>query len=363
MRGGNQEQDRMFSYVSPAERVPMDHPLRSIKEISGRALKELSPDFEGMYAPTGRPSIPPEKLIRALVLQVLYSIRSERMLIEQLNYNLLFRWFVGLSMDDEVWDHSTFSKNRDRLLEADIVEKFFRRVRDEAQRQGLLSDEHFTVDGTLIEAWASQKSFKPKEGGPTDPSATGGGRNQTVDYRGQKRSNDTHASTTDGDARLAKKSPGAESRLAYHGHVLMENRNGLVVHTRLTRCSGTVEPDTAVELVGQLPGTKRITVGMDKAYDYVRCVQGLRELRATAHVAQRAIYTAIDGRTVRHAGYQVSLRVRKRVEEIFGWMKTVGVYRKTRFRGLKRVGWGFTLTMAAYNLVRMSNLLPLPTET
>jgi transposase len=363
MRGGNQEQDQMFSYVSPAERVPMDHPLRSIKEITGRALKELSPDFERMYAPTGRPSIPPEKLIRALVLQVLYSIRSERMLIEQLNYNLLFRWFVGLSMDDEVWDHSTFSKNRDRLLEADIVEKFFRRVRDEAQRQGLLSDEHFTVDGTLIEAWASQKSFKPTEGGPTDPSATGGGRNETVDYRGQKRSNETHASTTDGDARLAKKSPGAESRLAYHGHVLMENRNGLVVRTRLTRCSGTVEPDTAVELVGQLPGSKRITVGMDKAYDYARCVQGLRELKATAHVAQRAIYTAIDGRTVRHAGYQVSQRVRKRVEEIFGWMKTVGVHRKTRFRGLERVGWGFTLTMAAYNLVRMSNLLPQPAET
>jgi transposase len=353
----------MFSYVSPAERVPMDHPLRSIKEITGRALKELSADFERMYAPTGRPSIAPEKLIRALVLQVLYSIRSERMLIEQLNYNLLFRWFVGLSMDDEVWDHSTFSKNRERLLEADIVEKFFRLVRDEAQRQGLLSDEHFTVDGTLIEAWASQKSFKPKEGGPTDPSPTGGGRNETIDYRGQKRSNDTHASTTDGDARLAKKSPGAESRLAYHGHVLMENRNGLVVRTRLTRCSGTVEPDTAVELVGQLPGSRRITVGMDKAYDYARCVQGLRRLKATAHVAQRAIYTAIDGRTVRHPGYRVSQRVRKRVEEIFGWMKTVGVYRKTRFRGLERVSWGFTLTMAAYNLVRMSNLLPRPTET
>jgi transposase len=363
VRGNNAEQDRIFSYFSPAERVPMDHPLRFIKEITGRALKELSPEFDRMYAPTGRPSIAPEKLIRALVLQVLYSIRSERMLIEQLNYNLLFRWFVGLSMEDEVWDHSTFSKNRDRLLEADIVEKFFRRIRDEAQRQGLLSDEHFTIDGTLIEAWASQKSFKPKEGGPTDPEATGGGRNETVDYRGQKRSNDTHASTTDGDARLAKKSPGAESRLAYHGHVLMENRNGLVVRTRLTRCSGTVEPDTAVELVGQLPGSKRITVGMDKAYDYARCVQSLRQLNATAHVAQRAIYSAIDGRTVRHAGYQVSQRVRKRVEEIFGWMKTVGVYRKTRFRGLERVGWGFTLTMAAYNLVRMSNLLPHPFET
>ena len=357
MRGDNQEQDRMFSYTSPAERVPMDHPLRSIKEISNRALKELSPDFSRMYAPTGRPSIPPEKLIRALLLQVLYSIRSERMLIEQLNYNLLFRWFVGLSMDDEVWDHSTFSKNRDRLLEADIVEKFFDRIREEAQRQGLLSDEHFTVDGTLIEAWASQKSFKPKDGEPKDPGEGAGGRNETVDYRGQKRSNETHASTTDADARLAKKSHGAESKLAYHGHVLMENRNGLVVRSRLTRCSGTAEPDTAVEMVGQLPGRWRITVGLDKGYDYPRCVQGLRALNATAHVAQRAVYTAIDGRTVRHPGYLVSQRVRKRVEEIFGWMKTVGGYRKTRFRGLQRVGCRFTLAMTAYNLIRMSNLL------
>ena len=357
MRGENEEQDRMFSYTSPAERVPMDHPLRSIKEICAQALKELSPDFGRMYAPTGRPSIPPEKLIRALLLQVLYSIRSERMLIEQLNYNLLFRWFVGLSMDDEVWDHSTFSKNRERLIEADIVEKFFDRIREEAQRQGLLSDEHFTVDGTLIEAWASQKSFKPKDEGPKDPNASEGGRNEAADYRGQKRSNQTHASTTDGDARLAKKSHGAESKLAYHGHVLMENRNGMVVGSRLTRCSGTAEPDAAVELVRQLPGNWRITVGLDKGYDYSRCVQGLRALKATAHVAQRAICSAVDGRTVRHSGYWVSQRIRKRVEEIFGWMKTVGVYRKTRFRGLERVEWGFTLTMAAYNLVRMSNLL------
>jgi hypothetical protein len=237
------------------------------------------------------------------------------------------------------------------------VEKFFRRIREEAQRQGLLSDEHFTVDGTLIEAWASQKSFKPKDGGPTDPSAGGGGRNEAVDYRGQKRSNETHASTTDADARLAKKSHGAESKLAYQGHVLMENRNGLVVGSRLTRCSGTAEPDAAVELAGQLPGSWRITVGLDKGYDYARCVQGLRALNATAHVAQRAICSAVDGRTVRHAGYWVSQRIRKRVEEIFGWMKTVGVHRKTRFRGLQRVEWGFTLTMAAYNLVRMSNLL------
>lgn len=358
MRGENHEQDRMFSYRSPADRVPLDHPLRAVKEMANRALKELSPEFSKMYARGGRPSIAPEKLIRALLLQVLYSIRSERMLMEQLDYNLLFRWFVGLSMDDEVWDHSTFSKNRERLLEADIVGKFFAQIREQAREKGLLSDEHFTVDGTLIEAWASQKSFRLKEEGPSDPTSGGGARNEEVDYRGQKRSNQTHASTTDGDARLAKKSRGAESKLAYHGHVLMENKNGLVVDSQLTRCSGTAEVDAALAMVGKLPRGRRITVGLDKGYDYASCVQGLRALKATPHVARQALRSAIDGRTVRHAGYHVSQRVRKRVEEIFGWMKTVGVYRKTRFRGISRVGWGFILTMAVYNLVRMSNLIP-----
>jgi len=356
MRGANQEQDSIFSYHSPADRVPSNHPLRMVKEMANRALKGLSADFNKMYSATGRPSIPPEKLIRALLLQVLYSIRSERLLMEELNYNLLFRWFVGLSMEDEVWDHSTFSKNRDRLLNADIVGKFFVQIREQAREQGLLSDEHFTVDGTLIEAWASQKSFQPNEGGPSGPTSGGDGRNEDVNYRGQKRSNETHASTTDPDARLSKKSHGGEARLSYMGHELMENRNGLVVEHRLGISSGTAEPEAAVEMVKAIPGNYRITVGMDKGYDRRSCVKELRKLNATPHVAQRKVHSAVDGRTVRCEGYVISQRVRKRVEEIFGWMKTVGGYRKTRFRGVQRVGWGFTLAMAVYNMVRIRNL-------
>jgi transposase len=360
MRGANKEQDYIFSYHLPADRVPSDHPLRMVKEIANRALKELSADFSKMYAAAGRPSIPPEKLIRALLLQVLYSIRSERLLMEELNYNLLFRWFVGLSMEDDVWDHSTFSKNRDRLLNADIVAKFFVQIREQARGQGLLSDEHFTVDGTLIEAWASQKSFQPKESGPSGPTGGGDGRNEDVDYRGQKRSNETHASTTDPDARLSKKSKGGEARLSYMGHVLMENRNGLVVEHVLSISSGTAEPEAAVEMVREIPGNYRITVGMDKGYDRSSCVKELRQLYATPHVAQRKIHSAVDGRTVNSPGYLISQRVRKRVEEIFGWMKTVGGYRETRFRGVDRVGWGFTLAMAAYNMVRIRNLTAQP---
>jgi transposase len=357
MRGPNHEQDHIFSYRSPAERVPSDHPLRIIKDMANQALKELSPEFGKMYSPVGRASIPPEKLIRALLLQALYSIRSERLLMEELDYNLLFRWFVGLSMDDEVWDHSTFSKNRDRLLNADIVRKFFIQIREQAQAQGLLSNEHFTVDGTLIEAWASQKSFQPKDGGPSAPTDGGGGRNEDVDYRGQRRSNETHASTTDPDARLSKKSLGGEARLSYMGHVLMENRNGLVVEHCVSISTGTAEPQAAVEMVGAIPGNHRITVGMDKGYDRGTYVKDLRQLNATPHVAQRKVSSAIDRRTARHVGYAVSQRVRKRVEEIFGWMKTVGGYRKTRFRGVDRVGWGFTLAMTAYNMVRIRNLM------
>lgn len=356
MRGPNHEQDYIFSYHSPADRVPSGHPLRIIKDMANRALKELSPEFSKMYSPVGRTSIPPEKLIRALLVQALYSIRSERMLMEELDYNLLFRWFVGLSMDDEVWDHSTFSKNRDRLLDADIVRKFFEQILGQARAQGLLSDEHFTVDGTLIEAWASQKSFQPKDGGPSGAAAGGDGRNEDVDYRGQRRSNETHASTTDPDSRLAKKSQGGEARLSYMGHVLMENRNGLVVDHRLSISSGVAEPEAAVGMVNSVGGNRRITVGMDKGYDRVGCVNELRQLNATPHVAQRKIGSAIDGRTARHPGYAVSQRARKRVEEIFGWMKTVGGYRKTRFRGVQRVGWGFTLAMTAYNMVRIRNL-------
>jgi transposase len=354
MRGENYEQDRVFSYRSPAERVPMDHPLRAVKEMANRALKELSPEFDKMYAPTGRSSIPPEKMIRSLLLQVLYSIRSERMLIEQLDYNLLFRWFVGLSMDDPVWDHSTFSKNRERLLEAEIVQKFFERIREQAREKGLLSDEHFSVDGTLIEAWASQKSFKPKGKEPKEPG--GQGRNPEVDFRDKPRSNETHQSSTDADARLLKKTPGAEARLSYMGHLLIENRNGLVVQQALTKGSGTAERESALEMLEALGGSKRITVGADKAYDVAEFVEDLREMRVTPHVAQKREGSAIDGRTVRHVGYQISQRVRKRVEEVFGWMKTVGCYRKTRFRGAGRVDLGFTLAATAYNLVRMRNL-------
>jgi transposase len=354
MRGENQEQDRMFSYRSPADRVPMDHPLRAVKDMANRALKELSTEFDKMYAPTGRPSIPPEKLIRSLLLQVLYSIRSERMLMEQLDYNLLFRWFVGLSMDDEVWDHSTFSKNRQRLLDAEIVQKFFVKIREQARENGLLSDEHFTVDGTLIEAWASQKSFHPKD---KDGRGAGGqGKNPDVDFRGKPRANETHQSTTDPDARLLKKSAGGEARLSYMGHVLMENRNGLVVQHLLTKGSGTAEREAAMQMLEALGGTKRITLGADKAYDVASFVANLRDIRVTPHVAQKLKSSAIDARTVRHPGYEISQRVRKRVEEVFGWMKTVGCHRKTMFRGTERVGLSFALAATAYNMVRMRNL-------
>jgi transposase len=354
MRGENEEQDRMFSYRSPADRVPRDHPLRAVKDMANRALKELSAELGTMYAPGGRHSIPPEKLIRALLLQVLSSIRSERMLMEQLDYNLLFRWFVGLSMDDEVWDHSTFSKNREGLRDAEIVGKFFAKIREQARGKGLLSDEHFTVDGTLIEAWASQKSFQPKDGDPQDPGEQG--RNAEVDFHDKPRNNETHRSTTDGDARLMKKTPGAEARLGYMGHVLMENGNGLVVQQLLTRGSGTAEREATVQMLEAMGGAKRLTVGADRAYDVAGFVEELRQIRVTPHVAQKREHSAIDKRTVRHSGYAINQRRRKRVEDVFGWMKTVGCYRKTKFRGEQRVGMAFTLAATAYNLVRMRNL-------
>ena len=354
MRGDDSHQDAMFSYLSPEARVPQDHPLRPVRQMVNQALQELSRDFQSMYSKEGRPSIPPEKLLRALLLQVLYTIRSERLLMEQLDYNLLFRWFVGLSMDDKVWNHSVFSKNRERFLRSDLAAAFFRRILDQAAAAGLLSDEHFTVDGTLIEAWASLKSFRPKDGPPPE----GGGRNPAVDFHGEKRLNRTHASTTDPDSRLFKKAKGKEAKLCFMGHVLMENRHGLVVSPRLTAAIGTAEREAAVGLVEAVPGRHRITVGADKAYDTQEFVQSLRILKAVPHVAQNCHgrKSAIDGRTTRHPGYAVSQRLRKRVEEIFGWMKTVGNLRKTRHRGLDRVGWVFTLTAAAYNLVRMRNL-------
>jgi transposase len=348
----------MFSYLSPEERVPVDHPLRAIRIMADVALKALSPAFSGLYSVFGRPSIPPEKLLRALLLQVLYTVRSERMLMEQLEYNLLFRWFVGLNMDEVVWVPTVFSKNRDRLLEGDIAERFFAQVLEQARAADLLSDEHFSVDGTLIEAWASHKSFRRKDQ-PAPPPGNDPG-NPTVDFHGESRSNATHESTTDPDARLARKSGGQESKLAYCGNVMIENRNGLVVDTELLRCNGTAERDAGMLMAERVEGIKPITLGADKGYDTKDFVTEMRSMNVTPHVAQndkRPGGSAIDGRTTRHAGYQVSQRKRKRIEEVFGWVKTVAMLRKTRHRGVETVGWVFTFTAAAYNLVRMRNLL------
>ena len=354
MRGEDRKQADMFSYISPEQRVPQDHPLRAIRAMTDEALGSLSREFEKLYAPVGRPSIAPEKLLRALLLQVLYTVRSERLLMEQLNYNLLFRWFVGLNMDDGVWDPTVFTKNRERLLEGDIAQRFFEQVFLQAQEKGYLSDEHFTVDGTLIEAWAGQKSFKSKDKG----SGSGeGSKNPTVDFHGEKRSNDTHQSSTDPEARLYKKAKGKEAKLCYLGHVLMENRNGLVVSTCLNQATGTAERDAALGMLDEIPGNHRVTLGGDKNYDVKDFVKELRVMKVTPHVAQKERGTAIDGRTTRHPGYGVSQRRRKVVEEIFGWLKTIGLMRKTRHRGELRVGWMFTFTAAVYNLVRMRTLV------
>ena len=353
----------MFSYLSPEERVPAKHPLRPIRSIVDEALQALSPAFSRLYSSFGRPSIAPEKLLRALLLQVLYTIRSERMLMEQLEYNLLFRWFVGLNMDEAVWVPTVFTKNRDRLWEGDIAEKFFQAVLNEARVVDLVSDEHFTVDGTLIEAWASHKSFQRKDR-PTPPPDDPG--NATVNFHGEARSNDTHESTTDPDARLARKSGGHEAKLAYCGNVMIENRNGLVVDTELLQCNGMAERDAAMLMAERVNGTKRITVGADKAYDTKDFVSEMRGMNVTPHVAQntkRPGGSSMDGRTTRHEGYPVSQRIRKRIEEVFGWMKTVGTLRKTRHRGLETVRWVFTFTAAAYNLVRIRNLVSPAVQT
>jgi transposase len=348
----------MFSYLSPEDRVPADHPLRSIRLMVDDALKALSPAFKRLYSEFGRPSIPPEKLLRALLLQVLFTVRSERLLMEALNYNLLFRWFVGLNMDEAVWVPTVFSKNRDRLLEGDIAERFFAQVLSQARAASLLSDEHFCVDGTLIEAWAGMKSFQRKDR-PTAPPTDDPG-NPTVDFHGEKRSNQTHQSTTDADARLARKSGGHEAKLSYTGNVMIENRNGLVVDTELRQYSGTVERDAAMLMAERVEGTKRITLAADKAYDTKDFVKEMRSMNVTPHVSQnhkRSGGSAIDARTTRHDGYEVSQRKRKRIEEVFGWIKTVGIFHKTRHRGLDKVRWIFTFTATAYNLVRMRNLM------
>ena len=358
MRGQDAQQAGMFSYLSPEERVPVTHPLRPIRQYVDTALTALSPQLAKLYAHTGRPSIAPEKLLRALLLQVLYSLRSERLLMEELQYNLLFRWFVGLDLDAPVWDVTVFTKNRDRLLAGAVATAFFEQVLAQAKTHRLLSDEHFTVDGTLIEAWAGQKSFKQKtDTAPMPPPDDPG--NPSVDFRGERRTNATHASTTDPEARLYKKAAGQEAKLCFLGHVLMENRHGLVVNTRLTQATGTAEREAALALLRERPGRQRVTLGGDKNYDTHAFVQDLRAVQVTPHVAQHTTNraSAIDGRTRRHPGYAVSQQKRKRVEEIFGWLKTVGLLRKVKLRGVRRVGWLFTFAAAVYNLVRMRNLV------
>jgi transposase len=361
MRGDADETEPVFSYRRPAQRVPEDHPLRPIRVMTDEALRALSAEFERLYSKLGRPSIPPEHLLRALLLQYLYGIRSERLLMEQLDYNLLFRWFVGLSMDSEVWDATVFSKNRDRLLEGDIARRFLEQIVVQAREQGLTSDEHFSVDGTLIEAWASQKSFKRKDG--SDDGPKGGSRNSEVDFRGKKRRNDTHQSTTDPQARLYRKARGHEAKLAYLGHVVIENRNALVVGCEVTEALGLhMEREAAIRLMGDVPRRERATVGGDRAFDTGSFVTAMRAQGVTPHVAQNdtARRSAIDGRTTRHSGYEVSQVFRKLVEHPFGWLKSVAGLWQVKHRGRAKVDWTMTFGMAAYNLVRMRNLLAAP---
>jgi transposase len=355
MRGADEQPGSMFSYVSLEARVPQDHPLRAIRRITDRALERLSPRFGTLYINFGRPSIPPERLLRALLLQALYTIRSERQLIEQLDYNLLFRWFVGLGMDDAVWAPTTFTKNRDRLLAGDIAAAFFDAVLIHADSARLLSDEHFTVDGTLLEAWASHKSFRPRG---DDPPPDGGG-NPTVNFHGQRRRNATHRSTTDPDARLYKKAQGREAHLGYLGHVVMEHRSGLIVKATVTPADGYGERDAALVMIEDVPGQHRITVAADKGYDTRDFVAELRGMHVTPHIAQHTTgrRSAIDARTTRHPGYAISQQKRKLVEQGFGWMKTIGNLRKLHHRGGALVTWVFTFTAAAYNIVRLRRLL------
>jgi transposase len=356
MRGDEANQGPMFSYISAGQRVPADHPMRGIREIADVALRSLSRGFDRLYSKVGRPSIPPEHLLRALLLQYFYGIRSERLLMEQLDYNLLFRWFVGLNIDDEVWDASTFSKNRDRLLEGDIAQQFLQAVLDQARENGLTSDEHFSIDGTLVEAWASQKSFKPKDGDEDDGPA---GRNPHVDFRGKSRKNDTHESTTDPDARLYRKGQGQESKLSYLGHVVMENRHGLVVDCEVTHADGYGERDAGRELMSRITRKPRVTLGADKGYDTADFIANMRDLGVTPHIAQNTSRrkSAIDARTTRHPGYRLSQVVRKTVEHPFGWLKAAAGMWQVKVRGKARVRWAFTFGMAAFNLIRMRNLL------
>jgi transposase len=361
MRGDDRQQADMYSYLSPEERVRANHPLRAVRAMADEALKNMSKRFDTMYARTGRPSIPPEKLLRAQLIQMLYSIRSERLLMEEIDYSMLFRWFVGMNLDEPVWDVTVFTKNRNRLLEGDVAREFLCEVIAQAHAKGLTSDEHFTVDGTLIEAWASLKSFQRKDQ-KNDPPPDDPG-NPTVNFHGESRRNDTHESSTDADALLARKGSGKEAKLSYNGNLLTENRNGLIVNTEVFQANGTAERDAALIMLEQIPSTRRVTVGADKGYDTRDFVTECRHLNVTPHVAQnvnRNGGSAIDGRTARHEGYAISQRKRKRIEECFGWLKTIALMRKVRHRGIEKVGWVFTFAAAAYNLVRMRNLLARP---
>jgi transposase len=357
MRGEDQRSEGFFSYVRLETRIPADHPLRAIRKLVDAALLDLSRAFNKLYSRDGRPSIPPERLLRALLLQAFFTVRSERQLMEQLNYNLLFRWFVGLSADDPVWDATTFCKNRDRLLAGEIAGRFFAAVLNLQEVRKLLSSEHFSVDGTLIEAWAAMKSFVRKDGG-SQPPIQNSGRNAERDFHGEKRKNDTHVSTTDPDARLFRKGAGKEAKLCHMGHLLTENRNGLIVDARLTEANGTAERTTALAMIED-NAKQGSTVGGDKNYDTADFVAGCRARGCTPHVSQNDgnRRSAIDARTTRHAGYRISTIKRKRIEEPFGWMKTVGGLRKTRHRGRDLVEWFFVLTATAYNLVRIPKLL------
>lgn len=361
MRGIDHQQGDMFSYLSPEQRVRRDHPLRAVRAMTDEILERMSPLFDAMYAEGGRPSIPPEKLLRAQLLQMLYSVRSERLLMEEIDYSILYRWFVGLNLDERVWDATSFTKNRDRLLEAAVAKEFLAQVVERARVAGWISDEHFTVDGTLLDAWASLKSFQPKDKQGTPPPDDPG--NPTVDFHGQKRSNETHESTSDPDARLARKGKGKEAKLSYNGNLLVENRNGLVVNAELFEANGRAERDAALVMLEQIPGDGRITVGGDKGFDTAEFVNECRHMNVTPHVAQntsRPGGSAVDARTTRHTGYAISQKKRKRIEECFGWMKDIALLRKLKHRGLLKVGWIFTFAAAAYNLVRMRKLIPIP---
>jgi transposase len=371
MRGNKRQQDAMFSYVSLEDRVPANHPLRRIKTLIDPLLQSMSKDFDKLYAETGRHSIPPEYLLKATLLQMLYSVRSERLLVEEINYNLLFRWFIGLSMDDEVWEHSSFTKNRDRLLAGDIATKMLQQVLLLAREQRLLSDEHFTVDGTLVEAWASQKSFQPKTLNPTGSSSDSDDPgNPTVNFRGQKRKNDTHQSTTDPEAKMYRKGSGKEAKLSFMGHVLVDNLHSLVAESAFTQATGTAEREAGISMLKNLKRTlsrgtgrtknRRITLGGDKAYDTQDFVAALRDLIITPHLAQNDANnrtSAIDGRTTRHEGYRISQQKRKQVEEGFGWLKVIALLRKIKLKGTALGNFLFTFGCAVYNLLRISNII------